>query len=61
MYIRLELPLPPSLNGLYATITKDRAGRKLKFPRRAKSEKYQNWIEFAKIELKEQETYKIEG
>ena len=61
MYIRLELPLPPSVNGLYATITKDRAGRKLKFPRRAKSEKYQNWIQLANIKLKEQETYKIEG
>jgi len=49
-YIKLELPLPPSVNGLYAGKT-----------RRFKSNKYKDWIQEAYIKLKQQETYKIEG
>lgn len=49
-YIKLVLPLPPSVNGLYAGKV-----------RRYKSDKYKTWTELAKIELNKQETYKIEG
>ena len=49
-YTKLELPLPPSVNGLYAGKT-----------RRFKSNKYKDWIQEAYIKLKQQETYKIEG
>lgn len=49
-YIRLKLPLPPSVNWLYAGKV-----------RRYKSDKYKTWLQLAKIELNKQETYKIEG
>ena len=49
-YIKLTLPLPPSVNGLYAGKV-----------RRYKSSKYKDWIQRAYIELKQQETYTIYG
>jgi Holliday junction resolvase RusA-like endonuclease len=46
--IKLKLPLPPSVNWLYAGKV-----------RRYKSNEYTKWIELAKIEMMKQPTYTI--
>jgi len=51
-HILLELPMPPSLNCLFATVTKDRRGRLLKAPIRVKSEQYKEWIKIADEEYR---------
>jgi len=50
--IILTLPIPPSLNKLFSTITKDRYGRPLDRPKRVKSQDYKNWLQLADIEYK---------
>jgi Holliday junction resolvase RusA-like endonuclease len=59
-YIIIELPMWPSINWLFATITKDRYWRYLKKPRRSKSEAYTTRIEVAEREFNKIPTkYKI--
>ena len=58
--ISITLPVPPTLNKLFSTITKDRRWRLLRKPIRAKSLEYKNWILKAKQEFNNLDTnYKI--
>ncbi len=65
MTVTINLPLPPSVNGLFANVSKERrekaAAKGKKLPGRVRTERYRVWANAAGWELKTQKPGHVEG